>query len=244
MTPCHHGLVIMPPLSVLGAVVLALATAGCSGGVPTPPAPLAGTQVPPTPSPSPRALSAGEQLAQRADLGLTTDFAARYTLTNGGVAEVLTFFHLAGGERIDRESGASLTTLLRTPQGTVACSGRAPSVTCRTVAGGDGPVPAEFDVSMQRVLVDDLAQLARTASAYDVVDAVAPSPTASTPQTSCWQVSPRTGAPEPAARAGVYCFGPDGVPTAITYPGGNLALSERLPLPELGVLTPPATPLP
>ena len=239
--PCHHGFVITRLLSVLGAALLGLATAGCAGGTPAPPPPLAGTEPPPTPSPSPRALSAGEQLAARAVLPI--DFAARYTLTNGAVASVLTLSHLAGGQRIDIEDGASLTTLLSTAAGTVACDGRAPAVTCRTVAAAGAPVPAELDVRMQRVLLQDLAQLADTA-AYDVVDAVAPSPTASTPQMSCWQVTPRTGAPEPVARAGVYCFGRDGVPTAITYPESSLALSERLPLPDPSVLVPPATPRP
>ena len=213
---------------------MGLVLAGCSS-TPSAPAPLGGSSsAAPTASPGALPRTDAETLAERASRGLALDYAARYRLRSQSGTASVTVSHRPDGLRLQIDSGGSVATLLVTSERTVACSGSGSAARCVLVAEGRAPIDPGYDAGAQRLFTDYLQSLVDHPEAYDVKAAVTQSPSgtgtaAGTGATSCWMVTPRTGAPEPVVTAGVYCFSGDGAPSGVTYPASQLTLDERLP---------------
>lgn len=200
----------------------------------------------PTPTVSPSAspaVSAAVQLARLAALSAKSSYSASYTVTGAHPGRVYVL-RTPSGYRFELATGAGKTArramLIRTTAGTVSCTVVPTPVTCLKVAGPGKGLPAVFDAGLQHVFSDYLVLLSRVGADYTVTEAIAGSAGG-----QCFDVSPvASPAPTGAVAAGTYCFGPDGVPTRVTYPSGSLVLLARGPAPKAKDFVPPVAPRP
>jgi hypothetical protein len=172
----------------------------------------------------------------RAVAASSESWAARYALekSDGGQADV-SIARTPDSLRLDIDVDGTVSTLIVTEDGTIACTRRGSGeASCLTAAGPDGTPPPALDPGLREVVADGLKRLGEGFGSVEIlgeqegVDAAA----------LCARAS---GNDVPA---GVYCLLPDGVPASTNFTSGSLKLIERLEPPTDASFTPPASPRP
>jgi hypothetical protein len=172
----------------------------------------------------------------RAVAATQTPWAARYVLeqSGGGAAEV-TVARTPDSLRLDIEVDATVSTLIATDDGTIACTRRgSDQARCLTAAGPNGTPPPALDPGLRAVMAEGLQQLA---DGFGSVEILGEQPGVEA-EALCARAS---GNDVPA---GVYCLLPDGVPASANFSSGSIKLVERLDPPTEDSFTPPASPRP
>lgn len=186
--------------------------------------------------------------------------AATYTATysfrqaSSGAMATVQVWRSQPSLRVDVIANGTTATLIVGSDATYACSMTGTRRSCLLVAAAGQPLPAPFSVAPANLFTVDVRQLAIRTIDYDVkvASTLTPTPASSTqpfPFTAapqCFAVTPRPTAAAPQVPQGTYCFAPDGILTAASYPSGNtIALtSAQVTTPAPGEFTPYAKPTP
>jgi hypothetical protein len=243
-------------------VTFGLAPAGCGAGHP----PVIDSTVQPSAVPT-TPTDAADQLAGVAAAAHDRRYAATYTLASHGRSDRTVLVTLAtdGSWVVDVPGGAlgggadvamvgladgTYQCLLGGPATTVAAtlppavapspsvsptgSGRYAAPACVKLAAAGGTIPGRYDPIFEHVFTDWIGVMLDHSAPISVFTASAlPHSTG-----SCYSVDPSSASLAPPIAAGIYCFTPDGVLTAVALTAGTLTLTGA------PVAAPPRTSLP
>lgn len=194
--------------------------------------------------PHPVALRPAQLLQKLAAAGLKSSYTASYLLTRSRTSapDRVSIYRLGRRIRVDIASTAGTAVAIISASTADACEVTTAKTACYSVH--NLPLPTYLDPGLERVFTTYLAALSTAnAGGYRVRVVGHTSPTSMRPAGTCFAISGGPGGAT-AVAAGRYCLAPDGVPTLVSYPAGQLQLLSLSGPPSPAVLVPPASPTP
>ncbi|WP_241774040.1 hypothetical protein [Micromonospora haikouensis] len=188
---------------------------------------------PPTPTdPAPAAADAArDELAALAAAAQDRSFTARYTLADGtGSDRSIVVTSAADGTwRVDVPGGAlggtADVSLAATADGLYQCglpsAGRPEPASCVRLGDPTDTVPHRLDPRVQHPFTDWLEVLTDRRAPLAVSPARPPQGASG----SCYSVDTTSASLNAPLDVGIYCYAPDGTPTAVRTTGGTLVLA-------------------
>ncbi|WP_228986649.1 hypothetical protein [Micromonospora sp. DH13] len=188
---------------------------------------------PPTPTdPAPAAADAArDELAALAAAAQDRSFTARYTLADGtGSDRSIVVTSAADGTwRVDVPGGAlggtADVSLAATADGLYQCglpsAGRPEPASCVRLGDPTDAVPHRLDPRVQHPFTDWLEVLTDRRAPLAVSPARPPQGASG----SCYSVDTTSASLNAPLDVGIYCYAPDGTPTAVRTTGGTLVLA-------------------
>ncbi|MER5700991.1 hypothetical protein ABT023_03400 [Micromonospora sp. NPDC002296] len=212
---------------LFGALTLTLPAllAACVGEPP------AATTSPPSSDPAPAAIdSAREELAALAAAAQDRHFVARYTLTGDGPDRTITVTSANDDTwRVDVPGGAlggtADVSFAGTADGLFQCglpsAGRPEPASCVRLGDPDDAVPSRLDPRVQHPFTDWLEVLTDRLAPLAVSPARPPAGATG----ACYSVDSTSASLNAPLDVGIYCYAPDGTPTAVRTVTGTLVLA-------------------
>ncbi|MEO3776324.1 hypothetical protein ABGB16_05610 [Micromonospora sp. B11E3] len=208
------------------ALTLPALLAACADGQPATPTP------PPSGEPTPAAMDAARnELAALAAAAQDRHFTARYALSGGdGPARSIVVTRAADGTwRVDVPGwalgGTADIALVATGDGLFQCglpsAGRPEPASCVRLGGRTGRVPRRLDPWVQHPFTDWLEVLTDRRAPLAVSPARPPAGATG----ACYSVDSTSASLTAPLGVGIYCYAPDGTPTAVRTDSGTLTLS-------------------
>ncbi|MFI2661813.1 hypothetical protein [Micromonospora carbonacea] len=232
--PAPHrtgGPVPAPParrLTGVAALVLLPALLAACADDPAP-APAPSTSTDPAPA---AADAARDELAALAAAAQDRSFTARYTLADGGGGSdrsIVVTSAVDGTWRVDVPGGAlggtADVSLATTADGLYQCglpsAGRPEPASCVRLGDPSDAVPHLLDPRVQHPFTDWLTVLTDRRAPLAVSPARPPQGASG----SCYAVDTTSASLNAPLDVGIYCYAPDGTPTAVRTTGGTLVLA-------------------
>ncbi|WP_431905317.1 hypothetical protein [Micromonospora carbonacea] len=220
---------IPPARRLTGVAALALLPALLAACADDPaPAPAPSTSTDPAPA---AADAARDELAALAAAAQDRSFTARYTLADGGGSDrsIVVTSAVDGTWRVDVPGGAlggtADVSLATTADGLYQCglpsAGRPEPASCVRLGDPSDAVPRLLDPRVQHPFTDWLEVLTDRRAPLAVSPARPPQGASG----SCYAVDTTSASLNAPLDVGIYCYAPDGTPTAVRTTGGTLVLA-------------------
>ena len=224
--------------------------AGCGEDPPAPEVAAGATSAAPVPT---TPTEAQAQLAALAAAAKDRRMVANYTLRTPDRADRAVTVTLAadGTWRVDvpggAQGGATDVAIASNANGLYQCAlpSTTTSAACVRVAAANGPIPASIDPGIPHIFTDWRDVFIDRRAAFSVALAGEPAGVAQGTAGTCFSVESTSASLVAPVEPGIYCYAPDGTPTAARTRFGTLILAAApAPPPPTVSLPGPVTPGP